>query len=385
MPFRPPLEVAMEILEWTALDPYRGGIFYQDQQTLLACTQVSRVWHTHAQRILFRKIRLKGADNDLEYKHAFNNLVQRLVRLHKEIPTTPILREIQAVSLGFQSSYHSTTADLDSVPKLLSLTPNLKALHITLLPPDLEIPDLFSFKEEQLLAIKAAPCASGILHLSMRSHISDPLILQQLLSVLPAVDTLTLEAPRHSTTYADGLKLPALKALVLDEHISRKCVAYLMNCTMPALRTLVIASLSDLARVHTYFSPFVQDLAVFDAPFEADGLLDQLVDFPKLQSLVIGFDMPRALLDRIAMTVATFGFDPYLVRDLDAVLDWLDSRLEIQTVGTVFHPEIDNERETQERGRVKSYCAANGKRYTEIYRVCLSSALCIPIAEALSR
>lgn len=359
----------MEIVEWAALDPYRGGVFHSDQRTLLACIRTSRLWHAHAQRILFRKVRIKATDDELLYKSAFDSFVACLVRLH--LRRSPLLLEIAALSLGCQSAYFATTIDLSYIPSVLRLTPNLKALHITLLAPDLEIPDLFSFTAEQLRMLKGGPCAQTITHLSLRSQISDPLILHQLLDSLPNVDTLTLEAPRHSTTYAEPLELRSLRTLIIDASISRKCLAYLYRCPMPAIRSLALATLSDLARVHAHFLPHIRDLTVLDASWDAAqaDLLEYVVGFPKLERLVVGFHLPRDLLDRLPPGVSHFGFDPYVVPSVDDVLDWLDGRPFVHAVATIFHPEIDDERETPQRAAVKRYCEDTGRQHLEVYRV----------------
>ncbi|KZV92925.1 hypothetical protein EXIGLDRAFT_717776 [Exidia glandulosa HHB12029] len=359
----------MEIVEWAALDPYRGGVFHSDQRTLLACSLVSRLWRTHAQRILFRKVRIKATDDELLFKSAFDSFIATLVSLHVRKSTLPL--EVTALSLGCQSAYFATTTDLSSVPNALRLLPRLRALHITLLAPDLEIPDLFSFDDTQMRCLRAVACTKTITHLSMRSHISDPLILQQLLATLPHIRTLTLEAPRHSTTYAKPIELPALRTLVIDAAISRKCLAYLYSCTMPSLRSLSLATLNDLARVHAHFMPYVRDLAVFDAAWDASesDLYDCIIDLPKLERVVLGFDVPRDLLDRLPSGITSFGFDPYVIGSVDDVLEWLEGRPFVRTVGIVFHPELDDERETPARARVKRFCADTDRRLVELYRM----------------
>lgn len=379
MPFHPPLEIAMEIVEWAALDPYRGGVFHSDQRTLLACSLVSRLWKTHATRILRRKIRIKATEAGLLFKSAFDSFFATFDNLHR--CNSPLLYHVTALSLGCKSAYSSTTTNLSSIPQALALLPRLKALHITLLAPDLEIPDLFNFDDTQMRHLMAVPCRKTITHLSMRSHISDPLILQQLLATLPHIRTLTLEAPRHSTTYANPIDLPALRTLVIDADISRKCLAYLYSCTMPSLRSLSLAKLNDLARVHAHFMPYVRDLAVFDTALDdsESDLYECIIDLPKLERVVIGFDVPRNLLDRLPVGITSFGFNPHVVGSVDDVLEWLEGRPFVRTVGVVFHPELDNEHETPARARVKRFCVDTGRRLVELYRVRSSSAAVLDV------
>ncbi|EJD52937.1 hypothetical protein AURDEDRAFT_110777, partial [Auricularia subglabra TFB-10046 SS5] len=355
----------MEIVEWAALDPYRGGAFHSDNATLLACTRTSRLWHPHAQRILWRKIRVRATEEHIVYKSAFESFLRTLKRLVAQRSKLPL--EATALSLGCQSAYYSTTIDLNALPTVLKLLPNLTSLHLTLLGPNLEIPDLFSFSEDQLKLLRAAP--SRIQHLSVRSQISDPVILHQLLDVFRDVETLTLEAPRHSTVYADPLELPALRKLIIDQSISRKCLAYLYRTSMVNIRSLAFATLTDLSRCWMHFSQMVTDLMVLDAGWNCnDHELSLVAQFPRLERLVVGFTVPRGVLDRLPTSIKHFGFDPYM-SEVDEVIDFLDGRPFIRTVGTVFHPELDDERETPERARVKSYCKTAGKRHIEVYRM----------------
>ncbi|EJD33109.1 hypothetical protein AURDEDRAFT_117927, partial [Auricularia subglabra TFB-10046 SS5] len=353
-----------EIIDWAALDPYRGGAFHSDNATLLACTRTSRLWQPHAQRILWRKIRLRSEEH-IVFKSAFESFLRTLKRLVAERSKLP--HEATAFSLGCQSAYYSTTIDLSALPAILKLLPNLTSLHLTLLGPNLEIPDLFSFSDDQLEQLRAAP--SRIQHLSMCSQISDPMILHQLLDVFRDVETLTLEAPRHSTVYVEPLRLPALRKLILDQSISRKCLAYLYRTSMVNIRSLAFATLTDLSRCWMHFNQMVTDLMVFDAGWDCnDHELSLVAQFPHLERLVVGFTVPRGVLDQLPALIKHFGFDPYM-SEVDDVIDFLDGRPFIRSVGTIFRPELDDERETPERARVKSYCKTAGKRHIEVYRM----------------
>ena len=377
MPFNPPVEIAMVVAEWAALEPYRGGVFHYDNRTLLALRLVSRLWTEHARRLLYRKVRLRATSDGVVYRSAFAAFVREIHGLRRARSRLPA--EVRALSIGCQSAYFGTTVDLSAISTLVQLLPGLRALHVTLLCAHLEIPDTFAFDTPQLAVLRSAPAARSITHLSMRSHISDPNVLHQLLGGLPNLRTLTIEAPRHTTVYEPALALPCMRRLLIDAQVSRKCLAYLYACVF-SLRSLVLATLNDLARCAAHFSDEphrVRELIVLDSGWDdtaeslAPGQLHGLATtFPHLTRLVVGFALPRAVLDTLPTALTYFGFDPYMGETVvDDALAWLESRPFVLTVGTVYHPEIDDECESEQVRRVRGFCRQTGRKWSEIYRM----------------
>ncbi|KAH7101333.1 hypothetical protein BKA62DRAFT_743348 [Auriculariales sp. MPI-PUGE-AT-0066] len=362
------------VVGWAALDPYRGGVFHHDNRTLLALMLVGRLWMTRARVLLFQKVRIRATADEVVYRSAFAAFVREVHQLRRARSRLP--SEVRALSIGCQSAYYGTTVDLAAIPALLQLLPNVRALHVTLLCAHLEIPDTFAFDKAQLAVLRAAPAARRITHLSMRSHISDPNVLHQFLGVFPAAHTLAIEAPRHTTVYDPPPVLPALRRLFIDASVSRKCLAYLYQCSI-SLRALVLATLNDFQRCALHFSgpPHrVRELVVLDSGFDADPtqLCTLANGFPHLTRLVVGFAIPRPILDSLPASLVHFGFDPHMSDTVAAdVLAWLDGRVWVRSISTMYHPGRDDDRESEVLSRIRAYCRKTNRAWSEIYRMFL--------------
>lgn len=372
--FNPPLELAMEITEWASLEPYRSGVFHADNASLLALTSTSRLWSRHAQRILFRKARLKAIGPSgptcISAFESFLDTIESMTQAKSVLPW-----EVRALSVAVRAGYsHTCLVDISSIAILFPLLPNLQAFHIDLLDSDFTVPDSVLLDDHALHTL-ANNNPGRIKHFSMHSFNLDPTVIEQLLKIWSSIHTLSVDATRLGPFKEDPPPLPALRTLNVASFASNKCLSYLLKCSSGTFSAIYFSNMRDLGRSRKYLSREITDLTVCDsAPVE--NHLTLFSEFTQLERLFVGFPLESAILEQLSPTIRVFGFDPYLYthKHLQRVLSFLASRHQIHTVTTLYHDETDH-LETSQIGRIKRFCRKHGKQWAEVYRVCCPLAL----------